>query len=220
MPRPRTVPDADVLDGVERALHERGPHDFTLADVARETGLAPATLLQRFGSKHGLLVAFARRAVTTTSLKLDEAKPGLTAMRTALVELAAPLDDRRRMIHSLAFLLEDVRDPSLGAAAREQAEAMESAIERHLRAAIAAGELTRTDPAALTRVVHTAYSGAMILWAVRGQGSLRIAVGDAIDAVLAPYLACGRRRTDAPAVQAGPKRKAKTSERSRRGAPE
>ncbi|MCA1563440.1 MAG: TetR/AcrR family transcriptional regulator, partial [Acidobacteria bacterium] len=33
-----------------------GPVRLTLADVAREIGLSPATLVQRFGSKRGLLL--------------------------------------------------------------------------------------------------------------------------------------------------------------------
>jgi AcrR family transcriptional regulator len=188
MPRPRTVPDAEVLDGVERVLHDKGPHAFTLADVARETGLAPATLLQRFGTKRALLEAFARRAADRTAMLFDDVEPGLASLRKALVAQASVVDDRRRMANSLALLLEDVRDPALGALASEQADVMEAAIERHLRAALAARELHTDDPRGLARTVQTAWNGALILWAIRGRGSLRTAVGRAIDAVLEPYL--------------------------------
>jgi AcrR family transcriptional regulator len=188
MPRPRTVPDAEVLDGVERVLHAKGPHDFTLADVARETGLAPATLLQRFGTKRALVEAFARRSVGRTSEAFEEQEPGLDALRTTLVRLASTIDDRKMMANSLALLLEDVRDPTLGAAAREQADAMEKAIERHIRAAVAARDLRTDDPRGLARTVQTTWNGAMILWAIRGRGSLRTAVAKAVDAVLEPYL--------------------------------
>src|SRR5919202_3700704 len=61
-PRPRQRADSDILDAAARVISRLGPSRFTLADVAREAGLAPATLLQRFGSKQGLLRAFASQA--------------------------------------------------------------------------------------------------------------------------------------------------------------
>jgi len=188
MPRPRRIADADVLDAFERVLHDKGPHDFTLADVARESGLAPATLMQRFGSKRALLEAFARRSAERTSTAFGTEEPGLAALRKTLVSLASVVDDRRRIANSLALLLEDVRDPKLGARAREQADVMEAAIERHIRAAVRARELRTDDPRALARAVQTAWNGAMILWAIRGRGTLRAAVTQAIDAVLEPWL--------------------------------
>src|ERR1700753_3871781 len=57
MPRKKTISDADVLAAATRAMYARGPADFTLARVAKAAGIAPATLIQRFGDKHGLIVA-------------------------------------------------------------------------------------------------------------------------------------------------------------------
>jgi AcrR family transcriptional regulator len=51
-PRPRTASDEEILAATHRVISSVGPR-FTLADVAREIGLAPATLIQRFGSKKG-----------------------------------------------------------------------------------------------------------------------------------------------------------------------
>src|SRR5579864_8584991 len=60
MSRQRTTSDAEVLAAAGRVIARLGPSRFTLADVSAESGLAPATLLQRFGSKRGLLLAFAK----------------------------------------------------------------------------------------------------------------------------------------------------------------
>src|SRR5690349_10725379 len=60
--RPRTATDADILAAAHRAVSRLGPARLTLADVAREVGLSPATLVQRFGSKRGLLLALAGQA--------------------------------------------------------------------------------------------------------------------------------------------------------------
>ena len=49
--RPRTHSDDALLDATFRAVGAVGPARLTLADVAREAGVAPATLVQRFGSK-------------------------------------------------------------------------------------------------------------------------------------------------------------------------
>src|SRR5215471_17215022 len=57
MPRRKTISDEDVLKAATRAMYAGGPADFTLAGVAKAAGIAPATLIQRFGDKHGLIVA-------------------------------------------------------------------------------------------------------------------------------------------------------------------
>ena len=48
-PRPRTVSDVDILIAAHRVISRLGPARFTLADVAKESRLSPATLVQRFG---------------------------------------------------------------------------------------------------------------------------------------------------------------------------
>ena len=54
MPRPKTLPDQDVLAAALRLMHERGPEALTFAAWPRPAGLSAATLVQRFGSKAGL----------------------------------------------------------------------------------------------------------------------------------------------------------------------
>ncbi len=62
-PRPRSASNDDILDGVMRAIATVGPARLALTDVAEETGLAPATLIQRFGSKRGMLLAALERGI-------------------------------------------------------------------------------------------------------------------------------------------------------------
>src|SRR6201988_5489051 len=64
MSRRKVTPDADVLTAAFRVISRIGPVRLTLADIAKETGLAPATLLQRFGSKRGLLLAVASQGAS------------------------------------------------------------------------------------------------------------------------------------------------------------
>lgn len=55
VPRRKQVSDTDVLDVALDVLHTRGPQSLTFAALAEASSLAPATLVQRFGSKAGLL---------------------------------------------------------------------------------------------------------------------------------------------------------------------
>src|SRR4051794_2216324 len=104
MARPRTRTDAEVLSAALRAVSAHGVARLTLADVAREAGLAPSTLAERFGSKRALLLAAARHAAAEVELA-----PGDVV--DALVALAAGVDDRRAFAHQLALLELDVADP-------------------------------------------------------------------------------------------------------------
>ena len=55
MPRHKLMSDTEVLDHALDLLHARGPQALTFAALAGAAGLAPATLVQRFGTKAGLL---------------------------------------------------------------------------------------------------------------------------------------------------------------------
>src|SRR3712207_5445213 len=112
MPRPRTVEDSAVLDAVAEVAGRVGPSSLTLAMVGEEVGLSPATLLQRFGSKRGLLLAMTERWATSGERPLagDGGSP-LATLRDGLVALAADVDPPERMAASLAYLQLDMTDP-------------------------------------------------------------------------------------------------------------
>ena len=58
MPRPKATSDQHLLAAAHRVVMRLGPN-LRHADVAKEAGVSAATLVQRFGSKRGLLLAFA-----------------------------------------------------------------------------------------------------------------------------------------------------------------
>ena len=74
-PRQRTVSDEDILAATARVVGRIGSGEMTLADVGKEAGLSPATLLQRFGSKRSLLLALAE----TSAAEVDQAFAQLRA---------------------------------------------------------------------------------------------------------------------------------------------
>ena len=57
MARPRIIPDSTVHAAVLRILEDEGERAVSFAAVARATGLAGATLVQRFGSRDAMVTA-------------------------------------------------------------------------------------------------------------------------------------------------------------------
>ncbi|MCB5178448.1 TetR/AcrR family transcriptional regulator [Streptomyces antimicrobicus] len=186
--RPRTVDDARILRAVVDVMGRTGPAGLTLAAVAREVGLAPATLVQRFGSKRGMLLALAEHGVREAAgavrrITAAHASP-LAALDALFTEAAAPLADPEAYAHHLAFLCADLTDPEFLALARAVQGAEAAAVRELLGAAERAGELA---PGADPEVVRAAVTGAGLLWAVDRAGTLAARRRAALDAVLAPY---------------------------------
>lgn len=74
MAQKKTIDDQSVLEKALLVISEHGPESFTLADVGRAVGLAPATLMQRFGSKQQLLILAAKQANVKLRGDLEELK--------------------------------------------------------------------------------------------------------------------------------------------------
>ena len=187
--RPRTHSDDALLDATFRAVGAVGPARLTLADVAREAGVAPATLVQRFGSKRALLVAAASRSAARAGTALPA--PGeapLAALVDGLISLTAPVRDPAAFANHLALLQLDLADPELRALAVAHARGLRRAIRALLNAAVAAGELEPCDTRDLADAVHATFHGALLDWAVDRRGTLARRVRRALDAVLRPGL--------------------------------
>ena len=193
MPRPKTVDDAAVLDAAVGVIDRSGPAGLTLAAVAGEVGLAQATLIQRFGSKRGLLLAIARRGAEDAGGSLREAARrhraplgGLTAGR---VELSSGVASPEAMANQLAFLQIDLSDPEFHELALAHAAAVRAEIRALLDRAVAAGELAGDDTARLAQAVQTTYNGALITWGIYRKGRLARWLRRELETLLAPHRA-------------------------------
>src|SRR5216117_3390307 len=106
-PRPRATSDADILSATYRVVSRLGPN-LTLADVAKEAGVSPATLVQRFGSKRGLLLALASTAAGGLSQEFArlraKSRSALGAVIGAGDCMAAMAESPQTFANSLAFL--------------------------------------------------------------------------------------------------------------------
>jgi len=221
--RRRTVADQDIIAAALRAIARVGPSDLTLAEVAREIGLAPATLLQRFGSKRGLLLAVAKASgggVAECFAQVRAANPSpLAAIFASFDEMTRFCNTPESMAHSLAFLQIDLMDPDFHRIALESARATQDGYRTLVEDAIAARELIPCDAARVARTLQAASSGSMLGWAIVREGSLRDWIRHDIETLLGP-LRRSRLARKSVTRRGGPKRpESPPCESSRRRSP-
>jgi len=192
MARPRLVSDDVILDATRQVLAELGPVKLTLAAVGARAGLAPPTLLQRFGSKRGLLLASAARSPLMVLRAAEEAEAQntspLATLRDFVLTAVAHIKHREELGNGLVQL--DVADPEFRQHALAHSAAIVDSCARLYQAAVEAGELRPdTDVPVLARHTLVCFTGALEVWAVNGWGSLREFLTEHLDLAIAPYLA-------------------------------
>ncbi|WP_405677075.1 TetR/AcrR family transcriptional regulator [Streptomyces sp. NBC_01511] len=196
--RPRGVDDAAILRATADVVGRVGPAGLTLAAVAREVGLVPGTLMQRFGSKRGLLLALAERSAGQAEAEARKAPErlrrehgsALAALTALLVESMEPMTDPETYANHLAFLCLDLAEPEFHGHALAFHRAERRAVEELLTAAAAAGELRAgTDVRPLARSVQAMSAGAGLIWALDREGTLAQRTREGIGEVLARYVA-------------------------------
>ncbi|MGW4028763.1 TetR/AcrR family transcriptional regulator [Streptomyces sp. NPDC004838] len=181
-----------ILRAAAQVMGRVGPAGLTLAAVAREVGLVPATLVQRFGSKRGLLLALADLSEKDASETAGRVRlshdSALGALAALTVGSAATMATPESFAHHLAFLCMDLGDPQLYERALAIHRTQKRAIEDLLTEATGAGELrVGTDAAALARTVQAITAGAGLTWALEREGTLEQRLRQELDNVLSPH---------------------------------
>jgi AcrR family transcriptional regulator len=199
MARPRKVGDEQVYEAAFRVMQRRGPSEWTLAEVAAAAGLTAGALVQRYGSKRALQVEliaqFAEGATQAYEGLLARHASPLAAVRAYAAELACLAGTPEGFAHHLDYLRLDLTDPEMHVHFRRQAEAARSFLREALERAVAARELkSRTDVAALARMLETAVTGSLFTWATYREGEADAWLKHDLDAVLVPYVRRPRNR--------------------------
>jgi AcrR family transcriptional regulator len=201
-PRPRTKDDAAILDAAGRIISRIGPAKFTLADIAGEVGLSAATLLQRFGSKRGLLLALAESARDSVEACFAAVRAAndspLQALVAAATDMTKYVQSPEEMANHLAFLQTDLSDPAFYAVMLQNSTRIEAGYRSLLDEAVAAGELTPCDTMRLARAVGAMSGGSLIGWAIHRQGTAEAWVRGDLETLLNPYRV--RRRARRPLI--------------------
>ena len=200
-PRPRETSDAEILAAAARIMQRRSPVDLTLADVAKEAGIHPATIIQRFGTKRELLLANCKAwtADVAGQFALARVKYGspLKTLIEMFVDCSGFAATPESMANFLAYLQIDLTDPEFHAVLLTQYATTRDETKKLLDAAIAANELKRCDTAELARLVQQVNGGAMLDWAVYRKGSLAVWIRRSLEALLVPYRSRSSRKSQA-----------------------
>ena len=200
-PRPRATSDEDLLAATHRVVSRLGPN-LTLADVAKEAGVSPATLMQRFGSKRGLLLAFAAAGAGDMSRELKAIRAQHPSPLAAVYEvarcMAAMADTPETLANSLAFLQMDLVDPDFHRHALVHSRSMHAGIKALLDEAVENGELARTDTARLARAVQAMIGGSLLQWAIDREGKIADRLTEDLDAVINSRYSASRARKQPP----------------------
>ena len=200
-PRPRGTSDEALLAATHRVVSRLGPN-LTLGDVAKEAGVSPATLVQRFGSKRGLLLAFAAAGSADAASEVDAIRAQHTSPLAALHALArciaAMADTPETLSNSLAFLQMDLFDPDFHRHALAHSRGMRAGIKALLDDAVDAGELPRTDTDRLSRAVQAMMGGSLLQWAIDREGKAADRLGEDLNALLNSRNSASRDRRKHP----------------------
>jgi AcrR family transcriptional regulator len=190
-PRPRETSDEQILAATARVMQRRSPTQLTLADVAREAGVVPATLIQRFGTKRGLLLTMCRTAPGAVPQQFAAARVRHKSPLKALIELYAAgtsfAPTPQAVANGLAYLQIDLTDSDFHAITLAQFRAIRDETKKLLDEAVAAGELHNCHTTELARLIQHVNGGAMLAWAVYRQGTVASWVRRELETLLLPY---------------------------------
>ena len=167
MPRPKSISDEDILDRALPLMAKAGPAGFTLADVARAVGVAPATLIQRFGDKQSLVErAFARD--NDRFVPWLQGLPqgvGVDVVVGIYADATRLFGDNPSLSDHLLWLREDIRDPALNRLALSRFTLFRAEILERLPP-------LPIPPERAARLLDAQYHGAVVQWALEPEGKL------------------------------------------------
>ncbi len=157
MSRPRTIPDDAIFAEVRRLLAEGGDKAVAFASVARATGLAAPTLVQRYGTREGMVRAALMAAWDALDRQTALAESGADDTLGLLKALGAGAETA-----DLSRLAADFRDPAL----RARAEGWRARTEAAVARSMGGGPKGREGAA----ILFAAWQGRMLWQDVGGKG--------------------------------------------------
>jgi len=192
-PRPQKVTDDDIFMATHRAMSRLGPGELTLAEIAKEAGVTAGLLVQRFGSKRDLLLTLSQKFSGGAAGMFAELR---RAHRSPLAVLRAYSDCMSQMASSpaafarnFAYLQIDLTDPAFQKHMAKHAAATRAELQKLIKEAIDAKELTpATNAKQLARTIEAVVGGSMLSWAFYQEGTATKWMRHDLDAVLKPYL--------------------------------
>jgi len=191
MGRRKTISDVAVLDALLAALKLAGPGRLSFAVASKASGLAAATLVQRFGSREAMVEAVLLHAwdlLDRATAEADRQTPvtpeGAITLLIQLTPAETAADD---LTDGLLLLREDFRNPVLRARGLAWARVLAHALGRRLA-------IRPEDVERLGWQMARLWQGALIWWGFTRDGDLRTCV----EAVLRDGYSAGAGPTSIP----------------------
>lgn len=153
--------------------------------------MAPATLLQRFGSKRGMLLAVISQGAASVHEEFARIR---AAHRSALAALKGAADCMAQMAKTpeslanhLAFLQIDLADPDFHRLSLEHARQFRGEIRKLLEEGVRSGELRKCPTAKLANTIQAVIGGSLLNWAIHREGRAADWVLADLDTVVSAY---------------------------------
>ncbi|MEJ6850345.1 TetR family transcriptional regulator [Sinorhizobium fredii] len=161
MPRPKTVPNEEVLDAALGIMRKVGPEGLTFAALSAVCGLSASTLVQRFETKSGLIQAALLQAWDRLDRLTAELAANAPKTPAGAVALLAGLSGDYGAIESYAddllILREDLRDPLLRARGAAWRDVLSTALEERFAR-------VPTAPTGIGLMMAAQWQGALLWW--------------------------------------------------------
>ena len=167
MPRTKTIPDLAIFAAIRGLLARKGDKAVSFSSVAQVTGLAAATLVQRYGSRDQMVKAALQAAWDALDARTEAAALATLdkGPHAFLKALSAEADPDAMEEADLGLLATDMRDAAL----RLRATAWRAAVEAALTTRMRSGERGR-DAATM---LFAAWQG-QLLWERAGGKAFRL----------------------------------------------
>jgi len=182
MPRPKSLPDREVLEAAYKLMHQKGPEALTFSALAQACGLSASTLVQRFKSKAELVRGTLSYAwdgldekTATFSAKVPKTPEGAIQLLTMLSKDYGGIE---AYADALLILREDLRDPAL----RARGAKWKAAISRALQDCFAE---TRDAPKDIGLLMATQWQGSLLWWSFEPRGRVEAYVEENLERFVA-----------------------------------
>jgi AcrR family transcriptional regulator len=178
MPRPKILPDSEVLKAAYALVHRHGPDALTFSTLAQACGLSASTLVQRFKSKADLVRSALSYAwdgldekTAIFSAKVPKTPAGAVQLLTLLSKDYGKIE---AYADALLILREDLRDPVLRARGAKWKAVLTRALEDCFAAVPHA-------PRGIGLLMAAQWQGSVLWWSFDPKGKVEDYVEDNLE---------------------------------------
>jgi AcrR family transcriptional regulator len=159
----------EILEAAGRCFGERGFHSTSMQDFFADSGLSAGLVYRYFRSKDELIAELAGEALRQLHASVEEAvaageRPGNEEVLARLLRTIDELDARERIARVAVHVWgEALVNPAVGSAFTAAIARLQTAMERLVATAQAAGQLDPgLDPAYAARVLYSVLPGFLL----------------------------------------------------------